>query len=165
MLRKRILLPLVITFFISCGLITHLVSTHTKKPRCLSQTVNPAPSYEPSIIPDLSNPEVREEIQRKIMEEKAYTHDFIRLPLDYFEKEFEEEERKAREKNGENNLRKLEQYNYFDDVSIVDPLITPIVNIFKWFMRRMKQFYSNIMFYPYQFDFHHMNNAIDINNN
>ena len=86
MLRKRILLPLVITFFISCGLITHLVSTHTKKPRRLSQTVNPAPSYEPSIIPDLSNPEVREEIQRKIMEEKAYTHDFIRLPLDYFEK-------------------------------------------------------------------------------
>ena len=152
MLRKRILLPLVITFFISCGLITHLVSTHTKKPRRLSQTVNPAPSYEPSIIPDLSNPEVREEIQRKIMEEKAYTHDFIRLPLDYFEKEFEEEEKKAREKNGENNLRKLEQYNYFDDVSIVDPLITPIVSIFKWFMRSMKQFSSNIILYPYQFD-------------
>jgi regulator of PEP synthase PpsR (kinase-PPPase family) len=150
MLRKRILFPLVITFFISCGLITHLVSTHTKKPRLLSQTVNPAPSYEPSIIPDLSNPEVREEIQRKIMEEKAYTHDFIRLPLDYFEKEFEEEEKKAREKNGENNLRKLEQYNYFDDVSIVDPLITPIVSIFKWFS--MKQFSSNIILYPYQFD-------------
>jgi len=137
--------------------------SNTKTTRRLNQTPELTPSYEPSIIPDLSNPEVRDEIQRKIMEEKAYTHDYIRLPLDYFDKEFEEEERKAREKYGENALRKLEQYNYFDDVSIVDPLITSITSISKWFMQSMKQFASNIILYPYQFDCSHIDNETEIN--
>ncbi len=163
MFQKRILLPLVIILFISFGLITHLIASYPKATRRLNQSSNSILSYEPPIIPDLTNPDVREEIQRKILEEKAYTHDFIRLPLDYFEKEFEEEERKAKEKYGENNLRKLEQYNYFDDVLIVDPLLTTFSQLYKLFVRNMKQFSSNIILYPYQFDCSHIVNETEIN--
>ena len=164
MLQKQYLLPLILTFLISSGLIEYLITSHIQTIRKLNQKANSVPSYEPTNIPDLNDPKVRGEIQRKIIEEKAFKHEITHLPDDFFDKELIENERKFLAKHGnQSSLRRLEQYNLFDDVSIVDPLTTSFSNIVKWFTRCIKQFSSNIILYPYQFEYSHMINETEIN--
>ncbi len=68
-----------------------------------------------------------------------------------------EEELKA------DKLRSLAESNLFDDVAIVDPNTDPYDKIKTWFVKSMKQFSSNIVLYPYSFDFIHQigNETID----
>ena len=167
MTTKSIVIPFVLTFLITTGIITHLFTSNIKTTQRLNKKANSIPSYEPTKIPDLSDPKVREEILRKIEEERAYTPEIIHLPHDYFEKELLENEKKFREKKGEerNILRKLaEQYNKFDDVSLVDPLDASYENLKIWLFTTIKQFSSKIVLYPYQFDYNHkINETTTIN--
>ena len=101
MTTKSIVIPFVLTFLITTGFITHLFTSNIKTTQRLNKKANSIPSYEPTKIPDLSDPKVREEILRKIEEERAYTPEIIHLPHDYFEKELLENEKKFREKKGE----------------------------------------------------------------
>lgn len=162
MFQKKVLIPLIFSFFIVSGLITHIMISKKKQIRRLSnlsQKIEKIPPYKKTKIPDLSDKRVREEIQRRIAEEMAHTPDYYQVSEDYYEKELIENERKFMEKYGKNKLRNLADANKFDDVSIVDPLTTSLGNLIGWFARSMKQYSSNIVLYPYQFDFEHDDNG------
>ena len=168
MLQKKFLIPFLLAFFASIGLIAHLLISQTKVPRRLSQKVDPIeiqPQIKRSNIPDLSDKKVVEEILRKIEQEKAFYPDVYNLPHDYFEKELEENDRKFKEKYGNKNLRKLAENNAFDDVTIVDPLTTSVGDIRKWFASSIKQYTSNIVLYPYNFNYNHEFNGSTIAKN
>ena len=158
MFQKKFLISFVLVFFISSGLIAHISISHKKQTsqiRHLSEKGEILPPYRRTKIPDLSDKRVRDEIERRIEEEKVYTPDYYYEPYDYNEKEELDNENILLEKNGNNNLRKLADSNVFDDVSIVDPLTTSYSTIKDWFISSMKQYSSNIILYPYQFDFEH----------
>ena len=158
MLQKKFLIPFLFVILASTGLIAHLLISQTKAPRRLSQNVDPIefqPQTKRSNIPDLSDKKVVEEILRKIEQEKAFYPEVYNLPHDYFEKELIENDRKFKEKYGNKNLRKLAENNAFDDVAIVDPLTTSIKDIQEWLASSIKQYTSNIVLYPYNFNYNH----------
>ena len=158
MLQKKFLIPFLFVILASTGLIAHLLISQTKAPRSLSQNVDPIefqPQTKRSNIPDLSDKKVVEEILRKIEQEKAFYPEVYNLPHDYFEKELIENDRKFKEKYGNKNLRKLAENNAFDDVAIVDPLTTSIKDIQEWLASSIKQYTSNIVLYPYNFNYNH----------
>ena len=119
MTTKSIVIPFVLTFLITTGFITHLFTSNIKTTQRLNKKANSIPSYEPTKIPDLSDPKVREEILRKIEEERAYTPEIIHLPHDYFEKELLEDPLSCRVCGGPQNFIKNYEINKLPYVLIL----------------------------------------------
>ena len=102
-------------------------------------------TYEDSIpFIDLNNKEVIEEQIRKIKRYKSIEGETVRhLPTNIIKEE--------------TKLRSLaESFNEFEDVRVVDPNTEPINKIQSWLMRSIRQYTSNIVLYPYNFQYEHI---------
>ena len=141
----KTILPIILVIVVSIGLICYLTQSHIHSIRKLNESANKESIYEPLTFIDLNDKEVMKEQLRKIRHFEAIEGNVIRH---LNPKEIEEELKS-------NSLRSLAEYNEFDDVVIVDPNTDPYDKIKKWFIRSMKQFSSNIVIYPYAFDFNH----------
>ena len=141
----KIILPIILVIVVSIGLICYLTQSHIHSIRKLNESANKDPIYEPLTFIDLNDKEVMKEQLRKIRHFEAIEGNVI---SHLNPKEIEDELKS-------NSLRSLAEYNQFDDVVIVDPNTDPYDRIKKWFIRSMKQFSSNIVIYPYAFDFNH----------
>ena len=148
MLKSKTLIPIVLIVFCAIGLISYFTTSHIHTIRKLNESVKHIPEiYEDSIpFVDLNDKKVVEEQMRKIKRYKSILGETVKhLP----NKIFEDEE--------ETKLRSLaESFNEFEDVKIVDPNTEKIGSIQKWFVRSMKQYISNIVLYPYYFQYEHI---------
>ena len=116
----------------------------------LFSLINLGCTDEPINFIDLNDKEVIEEQLRKIAHYKSILGDTTRH-LD--PKEIEEEE--EIKENSYNKLRFLADSNTFDEVAIVDPNTDSPDQIKKWIMGNIKQYSSDIVVYPYSFNYKH----------
>ena len=148
MLNKKLLY---ITFvaFISIGLFSYVSSSNLKSAKKLKESVSTVSNIKeenndgsyPFI--DLNDEEVMREQLRKVERFKSIEREVSRRldPLEINEES--------------NKLRNLETANTFDDVSIVDPNTVDYTHVQKWIFKNIKQYSSNIVAYPYSFDYDH----------
>jgi hypothetical protein len=130
---------------IALGLIGYITQSHKYSIRKLNEEANAKLIDEPLQFIDLNDKEVMKEQLRKMRRFEMIEGDYIRH---LNPKEIEEELKVDK-------LRSLAESNLFDDVAIVDPNTDPYDKIKTWFVKSMKQFSSNIVLYPYSFDFIH----------
>ena len=150
-MSHKVILPITLVIVISFGLICYMIQSYNYSVRKLNELNEEANTkliddHEPLKFIDLNDKEVMKEQLRKIRHFEMIEGDRIRHLIP---EEIEEELKKDK-------LRSLAENNVFDtDVVIVDPNKDPYDRIKTWFVRNMKQFSSNIVLYPYSFDFVH----------
>ena len=154
MIKAKSILPIILVFLGSIGIITVYIAcpsnaTRTRKLKVISNEQEEIEPYKPIPFIDLNDKNAVEEELRKIKHYKAIEGETVRhsSPL-------EKEEVK---------LRSLATDNIFDDVGLVDPYTASYYNIKTWFVRSMKELSSNIILYPYSFNYTFVNNETTIN--
>ena len=142
-MNKKDILSIVLIFLVSIGLISYFTVSHINSLRKLNESSNDSSYIKPKIFLDLSNKKTMEDIYRKIDHYKT-----IERPIQHISPSTLEEEEKEEKK-----LRNLEDSNIFEDVSLINPLTAYYYNLTKWIATTVKQFTSNIILYPYAFNY------------
>jgi hypothetical protein len=152
-MKYKIVLPITLVIVVSIGLICYITQSHNYSIRKLNEHANAELVDEPLSFIDLNDPEVMREQVRKMRRFELIEGNYI----NHLNPKEIEEELKA------DKLRSLAESNVFDDVVIVDPNTDSYDKIKRWFIKSMRQFSSNIILYPYAFDFTHQlgNETID----
>ena len=148
MLYKKDILAIVLISLISIGLISYFTISHVHSLRNLNELANEKSNYEPPIFYDLNDEKTMEAIIRKIRHYESIVKDPMKHlgppgPMEL-------------EKEGA-NLRSLESANYFENVKLIDPNRDGYYYIMRWISQTSKQFSSNIILYPYSFDYTYIN--------
>ena len=154
---KNYYLFIFLSLLISTCLITHLIFYNIKSSHNLTKKSNKQIKLieSPKFSDDSNQEKILEEINRRIMKERAYTHDKIHLSEDHFKKEMMELQREYEEKFGKkNNLRRLSENNQFNDVSIFEQATVGIFPILRLLYNTASIINPyKVVVYPYQFDF------------
>ena len=143
MLRIKNILPIILLIFGTIGLISFFAISHIHSLRKLNQNAK-----EISLLyydEESSKRAIEEEIKLSKFHKNMQAHTIRHLSDTEFEKENFE--------NSNKKLRSLEESNIFNDVSIVDPSTEYFYNVHRWIIDTVKQFSSNIVFYPYFFQY------------
>ena len=140
MTKKDFLLLLVFSF-ITIGLISSIIFLHITSIRKLNKNSNDIKTYGPLTFLDFTDAKVLEEEKWK----KNFYENFDLPKFSPSLKDIEKENKK--------NLRSLAESNIFDNVGFVDPLQDDITVYRKWIFNNAKLYSSNIILYPYAFDY------------
>ena len=136
-------IPLISIVFISIGLISYITISHIKSIRRLNEVANNYSDIQPISYLDLNDKKVMEEVLRKIRHYESIEGDPIKhLSIS----EIEEEQKKQ-------NIRSLAEFNTFENVRLLDPCKDSYWYITRWIAQTSKQFSSNIILYPYAFNY------------
>ena len=148
MLYKKDILVVTLISLISIGLISYFTVSHVHSLRKLDELANENSNDEPLIFYDLNDEKTMEKIIRKIRHYESIFKDPIRHLGAPDLKELEKEGAK---------LRSLESANVFQDVKLIDPNNDDYYYIMRWISQTSKQYSSNIILYPYYFDYTYIN--------
>ena len=145
-MQSNKLMQIVFVLLICIGLISHVASSNLKSAKKFKESsvsnINGKKDESYPFI-DLNDEEVMKEQLRKIDHFKSFLRE---EPKHLDPIELEEES---------STLRNLATSNTFDDVSIVDPDTVPYTDMQRWIFKNIKQYSSNIVVYPYAFNFQH----------
>ena len=141
MLNKKDILSIILISLVTIGLISYFTVSHINSLRKLNESSNDSSDIQPLIFLDLNNKKTMEKIFQKIDHYKS-----IERPIDHISPSTLLEEEKEAKK-----LRNLEEWNTFEDVSLIDAATEPYYYIMRWIAVTAKQFTSNIILYPYSF--------------
>ena len=134
---KNIVAILLISF-ISIGLISYFALSHIDSTRKLSQNANKAFNYyEPLVFLDFTNEKVLKEEREKSI---FYESRKIPRPPPNF-------------KNSTKKLRSLADANIFEKVGFIDPNNDVYMDFTKAIFNCIKLYSTNIILYPYSFDY------------
>ena len=143
MMNIKNVLPITLLILASIGLISFLTVSHIHSLRRLNQNANKAPFYY--YDEEDTKRAIEEEIKLSKFHKAMEAHTIRHLSLSELEKE--------RLENSNGNLRSLADSNLFDDAAYVDPNKDNFWLYIKWIMTKTKQFSSNIIVYPYSYDY------------
>ena len=138
---------LITIFCISIGLISYFTVSHIKSIRELKELANEVPEFVPTTFLDLNDENVVEEILQKIEKYKSLESNQIR--------HFSLSEIEEKEKNSK-KLRNLVDANTFEDVGLIDPMTESYYYIMEWMAKKMRQYTSSIILYPYGFNYSYL---------
>ena len=137
---------LITIFSISIGLISYFTISHIKSIRELKELANEVPEFIPTTFLYLNDENIAEEILQKIEKYKSLESNQIR----HFSLSEIEEEKNSQK------LRNLADANIFEDVGLIDPLTESYYYIMEWMAKKMRQFTSSIILYPYSFNYSYL---------
>ena len=152
MINIKSILPVILVILGSIGLISYFTASHIHSTRKLNESINKVPeflSYKSIPFIDLNDKDAVKEEIRKINYYKAIEGETFRFS-------------NLKQKEEELKLRSLAQDNIFEDVSIVDASLTSPWNFRYWVARNWKQYSSNIIVYPYSFNYSYETNETEI---
>ena len=145
MLNKKNILLLLLISFALIGLISNIKITYINSIKNLNESLNNIPDIHQNTFLDLNDKKTIDEINLKILQYQSLGIEPI-YHISSFD--FKEEEEKEAKK-----LRNLETSNLFENVGLIDPLNDSYFYIMKWISRTIKQTSSNIILYPYSFNY------------
>ena len=146
-MKTKDILVLLFISIISIGFISYFTVSHIYSLRNLNKLANEQSNFEPLIFYDLNDEKTMENIIRKIRHYESITQHISHLgPPD-----LEDPEKKG------TSLRSLEAANVFENVKLIDPNNDGYSNIMVWISQTLKQYSSNIILYPYSFDYTYKN--------
>lgn len=141
-MNKKDFFSFLVITLITAGIISFIIFQHIKSLRKLNKNSNDYKNYGPLTFLDFSDKKVLEEEKRK----KRFYENFFNFPkFNPSLKDIEKENKK--------NLRLLAESNIFEKVGFVDPLNDDISIYRQWIFNNIKLYSSNILLYPYAFDY------------
>ena len=143
MLNIKNVLPITLLILASIGLISFFTISHIQSLRKLNQNANDVSFY--LYDEEDSKRAIEEEIKLSKYHKAMQAHTIRHLSLSDLEKE--------RLESSGKNFRSLAESNLFDDVGIVNPNKDSFWWLSYWITTRLKQFSSNIVVYPYFYQY------------
>ena len=145
MMKKKEIISLIIFSFFILGFISYFTVSHIASLRKLNESANDTKDIEPDTFLDLNDKKTMDEVYLKILHYKSIEREPVRhLSISELEEEEKEEAKK---------LRNLEASNTFENAGLVDPTTESTYYTMRLISGTIKQFSSNIIFYPYSFNY------------
>ena len=136
-------LPIVLLFLISIGFILYFSVSHIYSIRKLNEAANNISDIDSITFLDINDKKVMDNILRRIQHFESIEKD----PIKHFSPLEIEEEKKSKK------LRSLVESNVFENIALIDPIKTDYWYIMRWICHTSKLFTSNIILYPYAFNY------------
>ena len=148
MLYKKDIFVLALITLISIGFISYFTVFHINSLRNLNELAKEKPGFEPVIFYDLNNKKIMDNIILKI----RHYESIIKGPIIHLDHEDSNNLEKEKAK-----LRSLAESNVFENTRLIDPNKDNYYYIMYWISQTAKQFSSNIILYPYSFNYSYIN--------
>ena len=148
MLYKKDIFVLALITLISIGFISYFTVFHINSLRNLNELAKEKPGFEPVIFYDLNNKKIMDNIILKI----RHYESIIKGPIIHLDHEDSNNLEKEKAK-----LRSLAESNVFEITRLIDPNKDNYYYIMYWISQTAKQFSSNIILYPYSFNYSYIN--------
>ena len=148
MLYKKDIFVLALITLISIGFISYFTVFHINSLRNLNELAKEKPGFEPLIFYDLNNKKTMDNIILKI----RHYESIIKGPIIHLDHEDSNNLEKEKAK-----LRSLAESNVFENTRLIDPNKDNYYYIMYWISQTAKQFSSNIILYPYSFNYSYIN--------
>ena len=149
MLKIKNVNPIICIILLTFGLISFISVSHFHSIRKLNRNANKI--YFSFYDKESSKKAIEEEIKKTQLYKALQANTIRHLNPYYSNKEDKEESKKI--------LRNLEESNLFDNVALVNPVKESFYFISRWIFERVKQFSSNIIVYPYSYDYNDNNST------
>ena len=143
MMNKNDVIIVVALSIFTLSIISYISISHLNSIKMINESANDFSKIrEPISFLDLNDKDVMDNVYRRIKHYEAI-EGFPIKHLSPFD---------AKDEN-EFKLRNLEESNLFNDVGLINPLKDSNWYIMRWIERTAKQFSSNIILYPYAFNY------------
>ena len=149
MLKIKNVIPIICIILLIFGLISFISVSHFLSIRKINRNANKI--YLSFYDEESSKKAIEEEIKKTQLYKALQANTIRHLNPNYPNEEDKEKSKKI--------LRNLEESNLFDNVALVNPVKESFYFISRWIFERVKQFSSNIIVYPYSYDYNDNNST------
>ena len=149
MLKIKNVNPIIFIILLIFGLISFITVLHIHSLRKLNRNANKI--YLSFYDEESSKKAIEEEIKKGQLYKALQANTILHLNPNYPKEEDQKESKYI--------LRHLEESNLFDNVALVNPVKGSFYFICRWIFERVKQFSSNIIVYPYSYDYNDDNST------